>query len=167
MRPIVELNNRKKWTFLSILGVIIIGYLVFTHFDNSTPKSNVIKKIANEQELKTIFDNAGSKILVIDFYADWCGPCRVIHPTIEALASKYAGKAEFLSVNIDQNSAIANTFMVQNIPDVMFFKNKQKVISLVGINHIESYEKVLTVCDSINGPCESDISDIVNSTLLK
>lgn len=160
MGSTVSNKHKNFWFALSTLAVFSLGYFLFTRFSNPLPESSVIKKIANEKELKAVFENAGSRMLVFDLYADWCGPCRVIHPTLEALASKYAGKVDFFQINIDENPAIANTFMVRNIPYVVFFKDKQKIISLVGINPVESYEKVITACDTVNGPCGKDFSDI-------
>lgn len=141
---------------LTTLVVLIFGgYYLFNPSFRASTESDNIKKIANEQELKTVFENAGSKMLVFDLYAEWCGPCRVLHPTLEALASKYSGKVEFYSIDIDKNPGIASAFMVNNIPDVVFFKDKKIIASLIGIKPMESYEKVISVCPSLTGTCDS------------
>lgn len=68
--------------------LVIAGQYLFTHTSKPLPESDSIKSVANEQEFKTILDNAGSKMIVFDLYADWCGPCRALHPTLETLAAK-------------------------------------------------------------------------------
>ena len=71
-------------------------------------------------------------IVVVDFWAAWCGPCRMVAPTIEELASEYAGKAKIAKVNTDENSDIASKFRIMSIPTILFFKDGQKVDQVVG-----------------------------------
>lgn len=71
-------------------------------------------------------------VVMVDFWAVWCGPCRMIAPTIEELAKEYAGKAKVGKLNTDENSEIAAKFKIMGIPTVMFFKDGQKVDQVVG-----------------------------------
>ncbi len=59
--------------------------------------------------------------VVVDFYADWCGPCRIISPVIEKLSQEYKGKAKFVKINTDDNQELASQFGIMSIPTVMFF----------------------------------------------
>ncbi|MDG6901755.1 MAG: thioredoxin [Nitrososphaerota archaeon] len=68
--------------------------------------------------------------VLVDFYADWCGPCRTIAPTIEQLSKEYAGKVKFVKVNTDENQELASGFGIMSIPTVMFF-SKGKVEDMV------------------------------------
>jgi thioredoxin 1 len=68
--------------------------------------------------------------VVVDFYADWCGPCRMVSPIIEQLAKEYAGKAKFVKINTDDNQDLAAQFGIMSIPTVMFFA-KGKVEEIV------------------------------------
>ncbi len=71
-------------------------------------------------------------LVVVDFWAAWCGPCRMVAPTIEELAKEYAGKIKVGKLNTDENSDIASKYKIMGIPTIMFFKNGQKVDQIVG-----------------------------------
>ncbi|MDH4123149.1 MAG: thioredoxin [Thermoplasmata archaeon] len=70
--------------------------------------------------------------IVVDCWAPWCGPCRMIAPTIEALAKDYKGKAVFGKLNTDENVAIATKFGIMSIPTLLFFKNGKLVDKMIG-----------------------------------
>jgi thioredoxin 1 len=71
-------------------------------------------------------------LLVVDFWAPWCGPCRMVSPVIEQLAGELAGKVVFGKVNVDENPRIANTFGIRSIPTIAIFKNGKNVDGFVG-----------------------------------
>ena len=69
--------------------------------------------------------------VLVDFYADWCGPCRLIEPVIERLSQEYAGKGKFVKIDTDANQDLAAKFEVMSIPTVMLFKGgkvKERII---------------------------------------
>jgi len=72
--------------------------------------------------------------VVVDFWAEWCGPCKAISPTIEEIASELDGKAKIGKVNVDDNPEIANNFNVLNIPTLIFIKGGKEMGRMVGIN---------------------------------
>ncbi len=74
----------------------------------------------------------GGKPVVIDFWAEWCGPCRTIGPAIEELAAEYEGKALVAKCDIEENNEIAVKFGIRNIPTILFFKDGQLVDKQVG-----------------------------------
>lgn len=76
---------------------------------------------------------ASDKLVVVDFWATWCGPCRMLAPTIEDLASEYDGKAVIAKCNVDDCEDAAVRFGVRNIPTVVFIKNGQVVDRSVGL----------------------------------
>jgi len=79
---------------------------------------------------KEVLNSSG--LVMIDFWAVWCGPCRIIAPTVEELAKEYAGKVKILKLNTDDNPDIASKYKIMGIPTLMFFKNGQKVDQVVG-----------------------------------
>lgn len=71
-------------------------------------------------------------LVMVDFWAVWCGPCRMIAPTVEELAKEYSGKLKVCKLNTDDNPDIASRYKIMGIPTVMFFKDGEKVDQLVG-----------------------------------
>jgi len=72
------------------------------------------------------------KLVVVDFYADWCMPCRYISPILEKLAKEYNGYVEFYKLNVDENQDIAFEFGIASIPTVLFFRNGKVVGGFIG-----------------------------------
>jgi len=71
--------------------------------------------------------------VLVDFWAPWCGPCRAVSPIIDELAQEYAGKINVVKVNIDEESALSDTYDVQSIPTIVFFKNGNEVSRSSGV----------------------------------
>ena len=88
-------------------------------------------------------------LLVVDFWAPWCGPCRMVSPVIEQLAGELAGKVVFGKVNVDENPRIANTFGIRSIPTIAIFKNGKNVDGLVGATSKSQMQtKIFSYIDS-------------------
>jgi len=73
-----------------------------------------------------------SGTVMVDFWAPWCGPCRMVAPIVEELAKTYLGKAKVAKLNTDEAPDIAGRFGIRSIPTMMFFKNGEQVAQLVG-----------------------------------
>jgi|SRR5215471_6589408 len=74
-----------------------------------------------------------SEPVLVDFWAEWCGPCKRIAPTVEAIAEKYQGKAKVLKMNVDENGEGMASFGIKGIPTLILFKNGQEVERIVGV----------------------------------
>ena len=73
------------------------------------------------------------KLVMVDFWAEWCGPCRMVGPHVEELSKEYDGKAVVGKVNVDLHGGIAAQFGVRNIPTIVFIKNGELVDKVVGL----------------------------------
>lgn len=80
------------------------------------------------------FDGMSKKYnnLVVDFWAPWCGPCKMVSPIIDQLAREFSGKIVFGKVNVDENPTVANIFGIQSIPTLIIFKNGNAVDGIMG-----------------------------------
>jgi len=72
-------------------------------------------------------------VVLVDFYADWCGPCQAIHPTLEELSNELDGKAIIAKVNVDKESGLAATFKIRSIPTIILYKDGQPEDIIVGL----------------------------------
>ena len=95
-------------------------------------------------------------IMLVDFWAPWCGPCRMVSPIIEQLSREYSGTVAFGKVNVDENQRIAASFGIQSIPTLMIFKGSKAVDVIIGAMpkaqiEIKLKQQLLSKNDSIYG----------------
>ncbi|MCE5220520.1 MAG: thioredoxin [Clostridium sp.] len=97
-------------------------------------------KIVNSNEFKSEIE---SGITVVDFFANWCGPCKMLAPVLEGLSSDMKEKAKFIKVDIDQSLDLANEFQISSVPTMVIFKDGQKAEQLVGFLPKEKIQKAI------------------------
>jgi thioredoxin len=136
-------KNAVLYLLIGIFAVFIGGRYFIAGSSKQLYESSALKKVADEKEFKAIVDKAGSKLIVVDLYATWCGVCRMVQPTLNALAEKYAGTVEFYRVNVDESPQLARTFETRAIPYVIFMKNGKIVATFAGAKTAATYEKVI------------------------
>ena len=81
--------------------------------------------------------------VLVDFWAEWCGPCRRIAPIVEQLAGEYEGRATIAKLNVDENPDIPGRFMIRGIPTLLLFKNGQLADTLVGLAPKEDIARMI------------------------
>ena len=109
--------------------------------DKSDKNSGKVIRMDKQMFLDNIFDYTsgstnwkykGEKPAVIDFYATWCGPCRMVAPIVEELAGEYAGKVKIGKINVDENPNTAKQYNVMSIPTILFIKGGKVVDQVIG-----------------------------------
>jgi len=82
-------------------------------------------------------------LVMVDFWAVWCGPCQMVAPIVEELATEYAGKLRVMKLNTDENPEIAGRYQVMSIPTILFFRNGQVVEKLIGARPKRQFKEVI------------------------
>ena len=119
--------------FTIVLAVLVIGFIFYNFLKtkrrmSAPPSGNV--KILTDENFKTTID---SGVTLVDFWAQWCAPCRVQGPIIDELADEIGDKASISKLDIDHNKKTAQMLGIQSIPTLMLFKNGKVVQKFVGI----------------------------------
>ena len=102
----------------------------------------MLKHIESVEQFEELLKN---KKVVLDFYADWCGPCRMLSPIIEELAEQYGEEVAIAKLNVDRVGEVAQKYGVFTIPTVIFFKNGEIKETLVGYRPKAHFEKIINL----------------------
>lgn len=101
----------------------------------------MIHHIENEQILSEVLNN--DKLIIIDFFAEWCGPCQMLTPVLRTIDEKYSGKVEIYKVNVDESQDCAIRYGVTAMPTLIFFKDKNEVERQIGYLDEEELTKIV------------------------
>ena len=136
----------------TILIAMVILATAFTANAQDKKEESKVKHLTYNEFLKKVWDfekdpntftYKGKQPAIIDFYADWCGPCRRVAPIMEKLAEEYDGKLLVYKVNVDQEKELAAAFNVKSIPMVLFVPMEGQPMMQVGALPEEGYRKVV------------------------
>ena len=97
-------------------------------------------RIINTEEFNQVVTE---KAVLLDLYADWCGPCKMIAPVLDELSKKYDGQVTFVKVNVDNDPEVAQRFGVMSIPTLITFKDGQKIKQVAGFQPKPMLEKMI------------------------
>jgi thioredoxin 1 len=102
------------------------------------------------EKIQTITDSnfetsviKASQPVLVDFWAEWCGPCRRLSPTVDELATDYDGRVVFAKLNVDDNPSVVGRFSIRGIPTLLLFKGGQVVEQVVGLADKDSLKKLI------------------------
>ena len=122
-----------------ILLVIMTVLFLTAGCSAGNKESSLVKHIGDKEFKTEVLD---SKIPVfVDFWAPWCGPCRMVGPLIEDLAKKYNGKVKFVKVNVDDNGKLAGQYKISSIPAMKIFKSGKVADEIIGALPKEELDK--------------------------
>ena len=94
-------------------------------------------------DMKQFQSKLKNKIVLVDFSASWCAPCKAMEPIVKGMIKTYEGKASLIEINIDEQSTLATDYMVQSIPTLIIFNHGREVKRLVGLQPAEIIEQSL------------------------
>ena len=136
----------------AFIGVFLMSMMVSSRPAANTAanaadgsKNNMVIKIGSKEAFEKIMSSQG--VFLVDFYAEWCRPCKMLSPVIDSLAEKYAGRLTFTRLDVSELGNIAGDFKISGTPTVVFIKDGKEVGRLVGLhaegNYVETIEKII------------------------
>lgn len=132
-----------------ILTLLLVAVCTVAFAQEKTSKvqqldyNGFISKIWDFEKNPNEFIYKGKTAAIVDFYADWCGPCRKVAPIMEQLANEYDGQLTIYKVNVDQAKDLSSAFQVRSIPTVLFIPKEGKPMMQVGALSEADYRKVI------------------------
>jgi thioredoxin 1 len=115
------------------LALLLVGYIVYSYkkMKNAPP-------VADHPYIKNLTQNnfkqlTAAGLILVDFWAPWCGPCKLVAPTLNEIADEQKGRLRIGKVNVDQQQALASKFKVRNIPTLVLLKNGKEVKRFIGV----------------------------------
>ena len=113
------------------------------HKNSKTNPSETIKVIEGEAHFNGILETSKNRLLLFEFYADWCAPCKILEPILEELAKKHKDELSIYKIDYDDNRELSNLFNVRGLPFVAFVKDKVIIHSMLGLYPKKAYQEVI------------------------
>jgi len=124
--------------FILMLGIVPVFSQSEIHLDDASFKKNVWDYTKNSS-----WKYEGNKPIIIDFYADWCRPCKMIAPHLKAIQAEYGNKLQVYKINTDQNPQLANLFKIRSIPTVLFVPADGNYKQIIGYRSKAQFEEIV------------------------
>jgi putative thioredoxin len=105
--------------------------------------TSIIASIDNVEQFNKIMEISNERLLILEFYADWCPPCKELAPILEKIAKEKSETVAIYKIDTDRHHELMSSFQIAGIPYVSFFKNKENVFSLTGLYPKSMYLKVI------------------------
>lgn len=132
---------------IRLIVCVTLGMMLMVGVNSCENKKNSGSEVGAVEKVKTEKpqNNASGKIVLIDFYATWCGPCKAMTPVMEQMEEKYGDKIEFRRIDVDQDDELANKYNVQSIPNIVILSPNEEVIeNIVGYHDANQMDKILS-----------------------
>ena len=143
------INTVKTWKNYRNLLTVLLYLAFFSACDTDRvgqfqgPQGPHVTEIESLDHFNRVVDSAGDRLLVFEFYADWCLPCKELEPIMESIARENGDKSDFFKVDLESLRSVADIFKVRGIPYVAFIKHKTIVFSLTGLHPKRKYVKAI------------------------
>lgn len=148
MKQHIRFNDHLARFTLFVFTVLVFFVLSSCENQSSdqtqgTITDSAIIAIDNEDQFNKVWEKSGEHLLMFEFYADWCSPCKELAPVLEKIAKENKDKVTVYKINTDRNSDLLHSFRVRGIPYVVFVKNQENVFSLTGLYPRNMYLRVI------------------------
>lgn len=129
---------------IRLIMCITVGVMLIIGINSCDNKSKTASLETSKEKSDGSREVKG-KLVLIDFYATWCGPCKAMTPVIEQMEEKYGDKIEFKRIDVDQDEELANKYNVQSIPNIVILSPNEEVIeNIVGYHDANQMDKILS-----------------------
>lgn len=134
-------------TAIYIIGGILLAFFLYTGFRRYQQMKNY-DPASESQHLLQLTDanfnkNTAKGLVLVDFWAPWCTPCKIIAPTVSELAEEYAGKIKVGKLNVDENQQVAGKLGIRSIPTLILFQDGKPVEQFVGVKPKSAFQKAI------------------------
>ncbi|MCJ7543491.1 MAG: thioredoxin [Phycisphaerae bacterium] len=126
----------------AFVGIMIASWHGFLRSPRRVDTAGPVAQITSAEQFRTDVLDAARPV-VVDFFATWCGPCKMLSPTLEDLAWEYAGRVSFVKVDVDQLGDLSRQYNVQGVPTVVLIRGGQEVHRWVGVQPAGAYRQAL------------------------
>ncbi len=144
------IRARTKHVRLTAFALLMLGLSSCGGGDRGRDEAGQVKTgeghvvmIADQEELSRRLAEAGDQLVLVDLYADWCGPCRLLSPVLEEIARERADQVSVFKVNVDENRELARAFGVTGIPLVVFLRGGERVHAITGVHPKATYLRAI------------------------